>query len=381
MLTTILLAVLAAVTAGVLLELAARLWLRRGRYYVHQPGLRLEMSLDPAVHPGLEPLVRVNANRLGQRGSEPPADPDTFRILVVGGSAAECYFLDQPTSWPGQLESRLARPEPLGRLGRPAVHVANIGRSSVGSVALDAILARTLPEYPRADVILVMVGASDVITWLSAGAGDVATAADPDSLFTRHPERRYRLHPKQLAVTEVLRQVKERRASTPMRRSGVGKWMVRARGMRRNATTIISSPPDSREMIATFERFMASALRRAAAHADRVIVVRQPWFEKDDFTEEELALFWNGGIGNAVSGQITTYFTDAILYALMHEIDAACERVTRAAGIEQVDLMGVVPADATMYYDQFHHTPRGAALIAEHLAGVLLAPGAGPAGP
>src|SRR5438876_9125808 len=161
---------LAAVTA----ELIARWWIRHvGGYYVFPPDLRLLLYLDREVLPELEPLVRFEVNSDGERGSQVPrlrTGETLYRILVAGGSQPEGFLLDQDTSWPGALQHLLATPEHLDMLGATHVHVGNIARSSVGSEALDLILAHVLPRYPRLDAIVILVGASDVLQWLEQGA-------------------------------------------------------------------------------------------------------------------------------------------------------------------------------------------------------------------
>ena len=106
---TLLFVIGAVVLAGVLFvaaELAMRAWLvRQGRYYVWAPGSRLRMELDRDALPSLPPVVHFYVNRDGERGDDPPADPDgNYRILVAGGSAAECYFLDQDKTWPAVIQ-------------------------------------------------------------------------------------------------------------------------------------------------------------------------------------------------------------------------------------------------------------------------------------
>src|SRR5437870_6998435 len=151
-------------------ELAARWWLRhRSLYYVFPPGLRLRLHPDPEVFPQLEPLVRFEVNRHGERGGEVPrvrSGARLYRALVAGGSQPEGYLLDQDSSWPGALQRLLQRPHCLQRLRASQVHVGNIARSGVGSEALDLILARVLPRYRRLQAIVLLVGASDVLRWL-----------------------------------------------------------------------------------------------------------------------------------------------------------------------------------------------------------------------
>jgi hypothetical protein len=91
-------------------EWAARRTIRSGRYYVWPPRWRQVLMLDREAHPQLEPCVRIEINSNGERGGEVPLTGRTFRVLVAGGSAVECYLLDQDAAWPGVLERKLQRP-------------------------------------------------------------------------------------------------------------------------------------------------------------------------------------------------------------------------------------------------------------------------------
>ena len=159
--------VLAAAT-----EAALRRRIRRSRRYrVWLPFLRLEFHPDPRIFPGLERRVRFAINREGERGEEPPAaHPGLFRVLVAGGSAAECALLDQLTSWPGALPGILEGFRPVvGREGI-RVHVGNIGRSGIASAHLRFIFRNLLPGHSPLSSIVVMVGGNDVWDWLRCGA-------------------------------------------------------------------------------------------------------------------------------------------------------------------------------------------------------------------
>src|SRR5437879_12434919 len=145
-------------------ELASRWWLRqRARCDGWRPGVRLDVRVDPEACPELEPLVRFDINTAGERGADVRGSDDGLcRILVAGGSAVECFMLDQPTSWPAALERLLNAPDRLRILGARGVHVGSIGRSGVGSARLDLILECILPQSDRLDAILLMLDASDV---------------------------------------------------------------------------------------------------------------------------------------------------------------------------------------------------------------------------
>ena len=297
----------------VVAELAARWWIRRRHaYYVVAPGTRVRISPDRQAFPELEPLVRFEVNEDGERGWAVPrvgANETLYRVLVAGGSQPEGYLLDQDTHWPGALQRLLATPQHLQQLGASKVHVGNIALSGVGSEALDLILQRVLPRYPRLQTIVILVGASDVLQWLEQGApAGPPTPPRAAELFANHPESPFGCSPRRLALIELLRR-KYRLWFRPLRVSEpAGRWISKAREMRARARVIRTAVPDPTPMFDHFERHFRSVIQTAKAHADRVIVVRQSWFQKESYTSEELGHMWHGGAGQAWRDEVTTFY-------------------------------------------------------------------------
>ena len=133
-------------------ELAARWWFRlEGAYYVFPPGQRLCLYLDRDAFPELEPVVRFEVNRDGERGAEPPplAPGETlYRVLVAGGSQPEGYLLDQDTCWPGALNRLLGGPEQLRALGATKAHAGSINNPATRSSS--RIMRGSMPGGERA---------------------------------------------------------------------------------------------------------------------------------------------------------------------------------------------------------------------------------------
>jgi lysophospholipase L1-like esterase len=355
-------------------ELGARWWIRhRGRYYVLPPGLRLRLEPDPDVLPQLERSVRFDVNRDGERGSEVPHSRDRlFRVLVAGGSQPEGYLLDQDTTWPGALHRLLQSPEHLTKLGAARAHVGSVARSGVGSEALDLILDRLLPRYPRLQLIVVLVGASDVLHWLECGTpATLPRSARTPDIFRCHPELTFGWRPGQLAIVELSLRLRQRWLRPIQLHPRTCRWIGKARAMRARAKEIRSDVPDPEPMLAHFDRHFRRALRRARGHADRVIVVRQPWFDKR-CTPEEAALMWHGGIGQSWREEVTTFYSLEALSGLMALLDERAARVASELGIEQLDLMPILDPSASNYYDFFHATPAGAETIANAVAAAVL---------
>jgi lysophospholipase L1-like esterase len=369
--------VLSAALLGVAAELAGRWWIRRHtRYHVWPPGTRLELRSDGTVCPQLDRRVRFDVNADGERGRDVRRDEaGLFRVLAAGGSSVECYALNEHASWPGALERILNAPENLRALGTRRVHVGNIGRSGVSSRHLDVILERVLPQYGRLAVIVIMVGGSDVFQWFEEGAPATRSSAPlaADEVFAVHPEMPFGWTPHQWAITELARRVRHRWLRPLEIREDAGKWLPAARKMRAAARDVRTSLPDPRGLLDSFEFHFRRALQRARAHADRVIVLRQPWFEKE-YTAEEAAWFWHGGMGKAWKQTVTTYFSLDVVNQVVHLLDSRAASVAAELGVEHRNLRSVLAPSLENYYDYMHYTPAGAAVVAREVADALLHP-------
>jgi hypothetical protein len=363
---------LAAATLVVGVELGARSWIRRRRhYYVLPPGLRLRLEVDRPTLSQLEPVVRFEVNREGERGGDVPRSPSLYRVLVGGGSQAEGFLLDQHTSWPGALQRLLEQPEHLDRLGARHAHVGSIARSGVGSEALHLIFDRALPRYPRLQLIIVLVGATDVLRWLEHDAPALPAPVRTADVFRCHPEGPFGWKPRSLAAVELAARARRRWLRPVQGHPRAGRWISNARAMRARARDIRRTMPDPTGMLAHFEFHLRRVLARASAHADRVLLVRQPWFDKP-FTEEEAAQMWHGGAGQVWREEVTTYYSFDVVSRLMGLVDARAERIASGVGVEQLDLMPWLPRSLETYYDGFHHTPGGARSVATLVASAVL---------
>ncbi|HEX9394714.1 MAG TPA: hypothetical protein VF923_08685 [Gemmatimonadales bacterium] len=363
-----------AAALAVAAELACRWWIRRRTsYHVWPPGMRLELHQSADAFAQVEPRVRFEVNADGERGGDVPADrARLFRVLVAGGSSAECLALDQPTSWPGVVERRLSTEADLRALGARAVHVGNIARSGIGSRQLDLILEHLLPQYGRLDVLVIMVGASDVLRWLEEGAPP-SLAPDPEveDVFSSHPEQQFGWTPGRSAVLTLAGRLRRLWLRPREVREQAGSWLTTARQMRAQAREMRHVTPDPCVMLSAFAEHFRRLLRRAQGYTDRVLVVRQPWFDREP-TAEEAAHFWHGGVGKAWKHTIDVFYGLDVLRDLMTQVDASAAAIASECGIPHLDLRPVLTPDLDHYFDMFHYTPRGAAVVGRVVADALL---------
>lgn len=354
----------------VLAEFGARIWLKvRNEYFVHQPYALLELELDPDALPDLDPLVRHSINADGERGDDLPDDLDSvLRVLVAGGSAAECYLLDQEKTWPMVVQAE------LNASCTRRAHVGNVSQSLVPCQTIQTVMQKTIHRFRSLDVIVLMVGASDMVGWLEQKTPPTLKPGSRPmrDVCSEHPEGPFGWTRKDLALYRLLRRFNARIRRPLARKSGAGKSLVKNRRMRAEATTMLDEVPEPAPMLAFFEQHLRELIVSCRSHAGRVLVVRQPWFEKE-FTPEEQARLWNFGQGRPYVEHLDTYYTHRVVCELMGKLDAVAARVAEDSGAEQLDLMPLLPRDFDTYYDFLHFTPAGSKIVGKAVAAAIAA--------
>lgn len=366
---------IALALCGAVAEFAARWYLNNhARPCVWRPHTRLHMKMDQDVLPELEELVRSEVNSLGERGEEPPDDNSTYRILVIGGSAAECFYLDKDSGWPGVVAEILNQPENLKSLGRNRVHLGNIARAGVGSVALRQMLEMLLPHYERLDLILCMVGASDVLRWFARGApGEDEEAPIRMSDYVAFiPRQHYSWHPRGTAVAALLRHVLKSLRRRPEVRENTGRRVGSLRKMRSKAPTLRTETGDPAAMLDRFEDNLRQVAELCRRKSERLVMVRQPWFDKDH-TDAEKSFFWNAAQGDPFREECDTYFDTSVMRERMRDMDSRVVKVCEDLDIEHIDLLPHLEMSRRTFYDFFHYTPEGARRLGEVVAEHLMA--------
>jgi lysophospholipase L1-like esterase len=355
------------------LEWWARSRVRNGLYYANYPGMHASWAPNVEKHPYLEKYTVLRTNDMGERGLVPyPDSHRVFRVLVAGGSAAESRLLNWERSWPGALEAKLKRMDRLGELGFETAYVGNIGRSGAGNAeTMTRILEKILPQYDDLDAVVLMLGASDIVTWLQIGGPADKPAPDPGNTvgFATHPEVPLGPHPRNWGLAELYRRKRARRRRH--RKAAAGMWMDRARALRARSKPFIDEVPDTTTVLSHMEKHFRRCIHAAKQYGHAVVVARQPWLEKDSFTPEEEALFWNFCIGTAYNEKATGFFSDRVINILMRSVDDMVKRVCEEEGTRDVDLQGLVGSDSVYFHDRIHFTKEAGPVFADVLSEAL----------
>src|SRR5690606_34256959 len=100
-------------------------------------------------------LIQHSKNGLGFRGSEFPDKPASYlKIITIGGSTTECFFISDDKVWSKVLEDSLAKD-----FGKVWVNNAGLnGHSTFGHrILLEDIVAPLKPDY-----VFFLVGVNDI---------------------------------------------------------------------------------------------------------------------------------------------------------------------------------------------------------------------------
>ena len=366
------LATLAVLVAA--LEIVARMWARSLDYYVWRRWSRFRMELKNGALPSLEPVVRFEVNAEGERGDPLPREREgLYRVLVAGGSAAECGLLDQPSAWPAVLQASLNRSENLELLGARAVHVGNVGRSLTAAGAVCRILERILPRYEKLDLLILMVGASDALEWLeNKTPAEWPKTTEQVVEFGECPDNKFSVRGRKPAIRFLLGTLWRRYGKAVQTRKDFGVRMSELRERRRQASELIGTLPDPGPMLDNLARHVRRAVELGKKKGARVVLVRQPWFDRE-LTPEENAVMWNFCRAQSSSGEMSSaYYSHGAVRGLLSRVDHVLAEVAHQMGVESVNLRTQIVPGLTNFYDFLHFTPVGARRVATAVADAVL---------
>lgn len=361
----------------ILAEIAASLLIPPPRnFYIWPPGLEKIFAPRPDIMPGTSAKVYFRTNSYGLRSYEPVPDDD-YRILVLGGSAAECLYLNQKETWPRLLISYLHKEKPNLK-----VWVGNGGRS--GQNSRDHIFhLRHLPlRALDVDAIIILAGVNDLLLRLRQDdhynphylKQPGAAGAQLDHAFLFVPPQ-YSLPPppfyKQTGLWRMTKRIK-RRFFSGRPQDPKGEVLLAWRQNRKGASELREKLPEMegalREYAANIDRIIELASKKGI----RLIFLTQPALWKSGLTPEEKSRLWMGGVGNFKTREGQPYYLPEALARGLDDYNSLLESFCRWRGVECFDLASRIPENTEIFYDDCHFTEKGSALVASEISGYLL---------
>ncbi|MBN2288376.1 MAG: hypothetical protein JXQ83_03520 [Candidatus Glassbacteria bacterium] len=318
----------------------------------------LTLTPDPVLLPGTASPALFR--RIGGLRGRLPGPGQTCRILALGGSSTECFFLDESKTWPALLERKLNR-----LCSTDSFWVGNAGYS--GAAAADHL--QDLPDYylrvQELDAVIILVGINDLCRALAAG-GSLETEEDNSLLIDRWQRARHFLW-KNSSVYALAKAVVFRQSLDPDRSSPAsgGHYELYRRNRRKARGYLDRLPARFDYSLAEYENHIGALIRLARKLSLRPIFLTQPtaWDRQAPGYMKEL--FWFGWTAGGSSVPDQDYYSVRTLREGMDLFNESLKRVCLESGAELYDLAAIQEPDTTMFYDDCHFNNQGARKAAD----------------
>ena len=329
------------------------------------PNLRVDFAPTDAATPGVTGRGRFRTNSLGLRSDEPFADAQRI-VYVLGGSTAADLYLDQEEAWVSLVQQGLNR-NPSG----PRTWVGNLARPSLASIHNLLHFDRLLPELPRADLLVNLVGVNDLQLALKSSYLDALT---PET----HLAWAFALSPpegglgRRLATVRATRFAWQtwRQARLGLVQTRTAEGHARLRQCRQTAppANLVDALPDLRAALADYRRNLVALAERARAYGAPMLFLTQPTLWAPEMGPAERERLLAGGIG-PIKTWCThqRYFSPRALAGGMQAFNDVLRDVCRSPDMVCRDLAAAVPPRAEYFYDDMHLSEAGARLVAERV--------------
>lgn len=357
----------------------------RTTHSVWPPNMSRVFRPRAELYPDLPRETRFSINSRGVRGPEIGRDEEELRVLTLGGSGTECIYHDDPTTWTAQVATLLS-----SRPGARKVWAGNAGRSGMHSGDHVLHARHLLAEMPRLDAVLLLVGVND----LGAALGKPESyAAVPEDLDQSQHEKAVRraffqvpgrledswdYEASFLAKSQIYQLVKRIRRQRTRDLGSVyklqddnGDNMKRWREHRQKARTLLEELPPMDGALATYRANLTAITRIAKARGVPLTLMTQATLWRADLPPAEQSMLWMGGIGEFQSEPGHDYYSVAALARAMKSFNEVTLDVCREQAVSCLDIAGVLPPDAKIFYDDCHFGRTGADLIARAVAAHL----------
>jgi lysophospholipase L1-like esterase len=336
---------------------------------VWPPNLAIDFAPSDAATPGVSGPGRFRTNRLGLRSDEPfPAG----RVLyVLGGSTAADLYLDQEETWVHLVQQGLNRSP-----GQPTTWVGNLARPSLASVHHLVHFDRLLPELPRANLLVNLVGVNDLQLALKSSYLEAATPETKLAwAFARRPPEE---GPERwLATIRAGRFMWQtwRQARLGFVQTRTAEGYARLRQCRQTAPSanLVDALPDLGPALAAYRGNLEALVARARAYGAPLLFLSQPTLWTAEMGPAERERLLAGGLG-PIKTWCThqRYFSPRALAEGMRAFNDVLRDVCRSPGVPCRDLAAAVPPRAEYFYDDMHLSEAGARLVAQLVVGWVL---------
>lgn len=337
-------------------------------YYIWLPNLKYVFYPDSKIFPGIQDTSYLEINSLGLRANTNEIDNAT-NILVLGGSAAECLYLDQKETWPALIEKY------LNENSSKKTNVFNGGRSGLTSQHHLIQIQKLLERNEWIDLIIVMEGLNDLQYAISFENDykpkDLQSVYE--EAFWLSPYKEITPFYRNTYLFKYLSKVKKALFAPKLAQDPEGKIYLKWRANRVNAVEIVDKKPNLDSSLSQYEIANQKMIDIVKLKNKKIIFVAQPMAWDNAMNTELSKLCWYGWIGKSQHENTGRYYSFAVLREMLNEYDNLLRESCEENKVGFIELNNKLEKDITTYYDDCHFNENGARKVAQIISSYLKA--------
>lgn len=342
------------------------------RYYVFPPNLHEVFDPSDEATPGIYGAGNFVVNSIGLRSDEPW--PDRQRtIYVMGGSTAADVYLDQDEAWVHLLQADLnAMP------GQPRTWVGNLAKAGMTSISNLLEFKYLVPEIPRADIFINLVGVNDLQLALKSSyqAGDIPLELWMAGTFAQMPSNGGFFD--DLATVRFYKRIRDwlGLANLGPVQTHDASGFIAWRKCRQTAPAdhLVNALPDLTDALAGYRRNLNQMVDYATSYGAEMVFLTQTSIWSKNMGPAESALLLAGGVGpNNVWCRDQRYFSPTVLTEGLNKFNEVLLSVCQERQLFCIDLASKVAKSHENFYDDMHFSEAGARAAARVVADEIAA--------
>lgn len=296
-----------------------------------------QYEVDIEDIPGLDKHIVHTKNSLGFRGEE-PTDSSRLKIICMGGSTTECFYLNDGKDWPNVLGKKLKSSNHDIWLNNAAMD----GHSSFGNLVM-------LKQYilkMKPDCIILMCGLNDI---------GLQAPSKFDDYSNNWFKKVYNFLELPSTIVNIMRAGEAQKTGLNHR---FFKDISKEEKLYLNDTQILAQLTAQQNFLQQYKQRITEFAKLCRENDIRLIFVSQAILFSD-----ETDLFTNVYLGDIKTGN-TNGKAKALLVKLYNK---ATFEVADTMKVPFINLSARLPKDSRFFYDGYHFTNDGAEMVADIL--------------
>lgn len=281
---------------------------------------------------GLDSVLVHTKNKLGFRGPEWKEDEKGRKIICMGGSGTECFFLSDGKDWPNLLLAELQK-------NHPDIWLNNAGRTGNSVYDNLALLKKKILKL-KPDYIYLMCGLDDI------GRSQKKKISGEKSWF--HVFYNF------LELPKAFKAIFKNGQNSHQNNFEILD-LAKAEVHEMSDTQILQRIAQEQPLISDYKKYLQEMVEICKSNDIKLILISQVILfadEKDPVSDVRL--------GNLKIGDINGR-TEALL---LKQYNKATFEIADSNSLTFINLSARLPKDSRYFYDGFHFTKDGAEMVA-----------------